>query len=213
MTEPTAAPADRRVDSWAAMREWRAAIHRARLRPAAALLALRLADHANDNRGFVAWPSQMTLALETCSSTHSHKQPARVDATGNRIQPPDRCPNVTHVWSRLRELAQAGWIDVVEVPTPHRSARYAFTLPRQNTSSQTRQDASSQSRPNRSSQTTHATSTPSRHDRSTDCLTDSPKEGRRDNQTAASDPARADARPVAAHGIDVPVASEYPRAS
>ena len=90
------------VQSWAGLREYRMAIHLSGLKPCVKLLALCLAEHANEKYGFRAWPSQETFAEETGTSRR-------------------------HVRDRLAELAAAGWV-TPEGGSSHRSARYTLHL-------------------------------------------------------------------------------------
>ena len=78
------------------------AIHLSALKPTVKLLALCLAEHANEKYGFKAWPSQEALAEETGTSRR-------------------------HVRDRLAELAAAGWI-TPEGGSSHRSGRYTLHL-------------------------------------------------------------------------------------
>lgn len=102
------------VDSWQLMRAWRAAIYRAphdELRGRTALLALLMADHVMKDRGWLAWPSQATLA----------------ELTGDGRDP-------RNVRRRLETLIEAGSITQHSVGSNGRSARYALTIPPRATS-------------------------------------------------------------------------------
>jgi hypothetical protein len=172
------------IDSWAALRDYKKALHRSNLKPRTILLGLALAEHANEKYDFRAWPSQQTLADET--------------GTWRR-----------NVRARLGELIAAGWV-ASDGGGKHKAARYTFQLGAESAPSRAsdqRPIAGAESAPSRASDQRHQRASDQRHQRAPDQRPDSPKdvpkESPKDYHSAAKPPAaRAKARSAAAPPLE-----------